>query len=127
MQADQRVYWKSDKAGRALALTFCLAPVVIPALTIASVILAREWPEAELALPTALTSSAHAAAPLTTLSQTISLGGLPAREGFVTSFFADPLQPAQRFEALDANRLVQSAKSDEGDLLQMDLTLRPSQ
>ena len=127
MQADQRVYLKSDKAGRSLALAFCLAPVLVPALTIGTVFALREWPSVDFALPAALTSSAQAAAPLIMEPVTsATLGALPARHVFSTSVFDDPVQPPPRFEPSGQSFVAQSPAPVEGELETEAFQLRPS-
>lgn len=128
MQADQRVYLKSDRAGRALVLAFCLAPVLVPAVTIGAVSALREWPLVDWALPAALTSSAQAAAPLPIepLARPM-LGILPEPHSFHSSLFDDPVQPPMRFQPSGQSLIAKMPTDREAWQEGEPVPLRPSQ
>ncbi len=92
MGIHQQVILKSDRRSRGLILVFCLAPVVVPVLTMIGKWAMDEhqrngWPD----WPQALSSSAQAFSPAAPpKAMPASLGSLPSREDFPSVIFAAP-------------------------------------
>jgi hypothetical protein len=115
MGIEQQVYLKSDRRGRGLVLIFCLAPMIVPLLTIGGK-LALDDPHV-MDWARVLTSSAQASAPPLLPTQ---LGRLPTRDEFQSSLiFADPSVAVQEFQWMTGQTIVEQAAP-------MPTTLMPS-
>lgn len=110
MGIEQQVYIKSDRRGRGLILVFCLAPVIVPLLTIGGKFALEEPLVSEWAQVTRIfTSSAQASAPMPIPA---NLGSLPRREDFQSSIiFAAPSHAAQDFRWLNGQTSVEQTAS----------------
>ncbi|MEN9709068.1 MAG: hypothetical protein RIQ68_1476 [Pseudomonadota bacterium] len=105
MGIEQQVYLKSDRRGRGLILVFCLAPMIVPLLTIA-VKFALEDPHV-LDWTQVLNSSAQASAPV---SAPFHAGRLPTRDEFRASvIFAAPSGAVQEFQWMTGQTIVEQA------------------
>ena len=105
MGIEQQVYLKSDRRGRGLILVFCLAPMIVPLLTIA-VKFALEDPHV-LDWTRVLNSSSQASAPV---SAPVHVGRLPTRDEFRASvIFAAPSEAVQDFQWMTGQTIVEQA------------------
>ena len=105
MGIEKQVYLKSDKRGRGLILVFCLAPVIVPLLTIGGKF-ALENPHV-LDWARMLSSSAQASAPNPVPFQ---LGRLPTRDEFQSSLiFAAPSVSVQEFQWIAGHTIVEQS------------------
>lgn len=121
MGIEQQVYLKSDRRGRGLILVFCLAPMIVPLLTIGGK-LALDDPRV-VDWARVLTSSAQASAPKLL---PVHLGRLPTRDEFQSSLiFAAPSEAVQDFQWISGQTIVeQTIPAPVPDVAQADLDLR---
>ena len=121
MGIEKQVYLKSDRQGRGLILVFCLAPLIVPLLTIGGKF-ALDDPQV-LVWARMLSSSAQASAP-NPIPLKLQLGRLPTRDEFHSSLiFAAPSESAQDFQwTTGSTRLEQSLPGSDGS--QAELALR---
>ncbi len=118
----KQVNLKSNKRGRGLVLVFCLAPILVPLLTIGGKFALQdprvaEWTE----MARVFTSSAQAFAPAPIPA---NLGSLPPRDDFQTSIiFAAPSHAAQDFRWVSGQTIVEQS-APAPDVAQTDLALR---
>jgi hypothetical protein len=97
MGIEQQVYLKSDRRGRLLILTFCIAPLVVPLVTIGAKFALVDGAFDLPHWPAALSSSAQASAPPLA---PVTLGALPSRDAFHSTVFAGPSEGLPPFEVL---------------------------
>jgi len=119
MGIEKQVYLKSDKRGRWLILVFCLAPVIVPLLTIGGKFALEDPHLSNWARM--LSSSAQASAPNPVPLQ---LGRLPTRDEFQSSLiFAAPSDLAQEFQWIAGHTIVEQS-SPAPEVAQAEMALR---
>ena len=119
MGVEKQVYLKSDRRGRGLILVFCLAPMIVPLLTIGGKF-ALEDPHV-LDWARMLSSSAQASAPNPVPLQ---LGRLPTRDEFQSSLiFAAPSVSVQEFQWIAGHTIVEQS-TPAPEVAQAEMALR---